>query len=60
MELQLVYVGAAFPGIPCKAEPGVLPLLELHVVHKHRHTQWGGGGIPISLFGFYLLNEKYL
>lgn len=55
MELQLVYVGAAFPGIPCKAEPGVLPLLELNVVHKHRHTQGGGGD---SHFTFWILFIK--
>lgn len=46
MELQLVYVGAAFPGIPCKA------VTELHVVHKHRHTQGGEGGFPFHFLDF--------
>lgn len=57
MELQLVYMGAAFPGIPCEAEPGALPPPpELRVVHKHRHTQEGGGGD--SHFTFWILFIK--
>lgn len=52
MELQLVYVGGAFPGFPCKAEPGVWSVTSCTNTGTHK------GGRGDSHFTFWILFIK--